>query len=901
MKFTLSARTALASSIALGAFVAPSLAAAQVAPREDAVSVPNAEDGDEFDDSSDTSSGNTIIVTATKREQTLQEIPVAVSVTGAETIENAAIRDLADLQTVVPSLRVNTLQSSANTNFIIRGFGNGANNAGIEPSVGVFVDGVYRSRTASQINDLPDVQRVEVLRGPQSTLFGKNASAGVISIVTREPQFNPEGSVELSYGNYNAIVAKGYVTGPVTDNVAVSVAGGINRRDGYLVDQGTGDVSNERDRWFVRGQALFEADNGDSFRVIADYDKIDEICCGVVNLQPSAATQIIRALGGDVNDANDPFDDVIFNNFNSTNEIENYGISGELNFDLGLADFTAITAYRESGTLTNQDSDFTSADLLGENALDLGIQTFTQELRMNAELGDFFSLLLGAYFFDENIQQENSLLFGDDFRQFANLQIQAGTGGALDIVGLERTVGALLGDPTQFDNQFFAAGTGQTGTSRLDNTAYSIFGQMDFEIAYGLTLTLGGNYTWDKKDFRIDFDSTDTFAAVDLIGVGNTAIAQQGIATTIGDALMLDRPATAAEIQAFAGGNPQAFAAIQAGAQAFADANDTNPAVNPLLSLRPLQFSTPFVDVPNVVENGETDDENFSWTARLAYDLTDDINVYASYATGFKASSVNLSRDSRPVLDDATALAQAGLVPNNLTFGSRFAGPEESKVYELGLKANFPTFSTNIAVFDQTIEGFQSNIFTGTGFALANAGEQSTFGVEFEATWTPIEAFVLSLGATYLDPQYDSFTNSAVGDLSGTRPAGIPEWTTLIAGQYTADIGSNELILRASYSHQSDTQIAEGLPGFIQRDAVGNVVSYQPAFDAAAQFTREVNQVDASITFATAAGFDLQVWGRNLLDDRYITTIFDSVAQPGSISGYTNQPRTYGAAVRYKF
>ncbi|MGC4090186.1 MAG: TonB-dependent receptor [Polyangiaceae bacterium] len=138
--------------------------------------------------SEDYGNANEIVVTATKREQTLQDVPVAVTVTTAATIERAKIRDLKDLGAVVPSLRVGERQNSANTNFFIRGFGNGANNAGIEPSVGVFIDGVYRSRTASQISDLPDIERIEVLRGPQSTLFGKNASAGVISIITKKPQ-----------------------------------------------------------------------------------------------------------------------------------------------------------------------------------------------------------------------------------------------------------------------------------------------------------------------------------------------------------------------------------------------------------------------------------------------------------------------------------------------------------------------------------------------------------------------------------------------------------------------------------------------------------------------------------------------------------------------------------------
>ena len=131
-----------------------------------------------------------IITTATKREQTLQDTPVAVSVVAAETLDRAQVRDIKDLQAMVPSLRVTQLQTSGNTNFVIRGFGNGANNAGIEPSVGVFVDGVYRSRTASALADMPQLERVEVLRGPQSTLFGKNASAGVISITTAKPDLD---------------------------------------------------------------------------------------------------------------------------------------------------------------------------------------------------------------------------------------------------------------------------------------------------------------------------------------------------------------------------------------------------------------------------------------------------------------------------------------------------------------------------------------------------------------------------------------------------------------------------------------------------------------------------------------------------------------------------------------
>jgi len=142
-----------------------------------------------------------IVVTATKRSSTLQETPIAVTVTSADTIEKAQIQDLLDLQTVVPSLRVSQLQLSRNSSFSIRGFGNGANNIGIEPSVGIFVDGVYRSRAAAAISDLPRLERVEVLSGPQNTLFGKNASAGVVSVVTPKPSGESGGYISGSFGD----------------------------------------------------------------------------------------------------------------------------------------------------------------------------------------------------------------------------------------------------------------------------------------------------------------------------------------------------------------------------------------------------------------------------------------------------------------------------------------------------------------------------------------------------------------------------------------------------------------------------------------------------------------------------------------------------------------------------
>jgi iron complex outermembrane receptor protein len=843
--------------------------------------------------------GNEIIVTASKRSQTLQDTPVAVSVTSAAQLEDAQIRDLIDLQTAVPSLRVSQLQSSANTNFIIRGFGNGANNAGIEPSVGVFIDGVYRSRSAAQIGDLPNVERIEVLRGPQSTLFGKNASAGVISIVTQKPQYEFGGSAEVTYGNYNAITVKGDVTGPISDTVAFSLGGSFNRRDGYAQDLNLDTDVNDRNRWGVRGQLLFEPTDALSIRLIGDYDKIDENCCIAGNVIAGPTVAITDFLAGGTSvDRENPFSYDVYNNFLSTNEIENYGGSAQIDYDLGNLALTSITAYRQVRADTNQDSDFTAADLIGEKSDYVDIDTFTQELRLTSDFDGPVNFLLGGYYFNEKVNQQSAIKFGDDFRDYGNALIQQASGGALSVGLLEGTLGALEGDPAKYAGTFFRAGDGLDEAYKMKNEAFSIFGTVDFDVTDRLTLTLGGNYTKDRKRFSTNVISSDTFSGINLDAAAyapfrNQLLYQGGLAQTIGEQLGLGRSATAAEIGAFAGANPAAFGAISTGVQAFADANQNNPAANPLNGLKAFQFLPPFLNVPNAVESGKTDDGDFSYSVRAAYELTDTVNIYATYATGFKASSINLSRDSRPLASDLPAIISGGLGVPNLVAGSRFAAPEESEVYEFGLKGQWDVAAVNVAVFKQAIKGFQSNVFTGTGFALANAGKQSTFGIEFDGSVRPVDGLNLTLAATYLDAKYDSFVASAFGDISGTKPAGIPDLSMSMGATYTHEFaGGTKAIAHLDYSYESPTQIVEGLSGF-GSDEQGLLI--------AKQFKREVNSLNASFTIRLTNGLDVGVWGRNLTNAQYLTTIFPAVAQSGSVSGYPSQPRTYGGTVRFKF
>jgi len=840
-----------------------------------------------------------IIVTATKRASTLQEVPVAVTVTSSDTIEKAQILDIKDLQSVVPSLRVTTLQTAAQTNFIIRGFGNGANNAGIEPSVGVFVDGVYRSRSAAQIGDLPKLERVEVLKGPQSILFGKNASAGVISVVSAAPSFDSEGHAELGYGNYNQLLARAYVTGPISDTVAYSLGGGYLNRDGYFKPAGAGNEglkdSGDRDRFNLRGQLLIEPRDDITFRVIADYSNIDEICCGVTNLRNNGASAAVQILGGEFADQNDVFSYQNYEDRDSRNQVDDMGISFHADVDFDFATLTSISAYRENESSYTQGADFNNLDLLRDVREDRDIRTFTQELRLTSDTDGQVDWMIGGFYFNEDIDQVSGLEYGDQLQTFVNVQLQAAT-------GLPNLLGTLEGLYGFGPNTFLGGGTTTNEPFTQYNSSVSAFGTLDFHVTDRLTLTGGLNYTKDDKEVTARTTNNDIFSSLDLVNrptvlPGNPTLPQVFFGQFFqANTVPFNPPGglapTPANIALVEGAAPGTSAAIQAGVNAL------------IAGIQGTQFQPQFLNFPNSVENGKTRDDKLTYTLRGAYEVNDSINVYASYATGFKSSSWNLSRDSRPFPADAAALAANGLLQNNQVFRTRFAGPEDARVIELGLKARFNGGNVNVAVFDQQIDGFQSNLFLGTGFTLLNAGKQITQGIEIDGSYRVFEPFTLTFAGTFLDAKYDEFTaaqgaSQYIGnpngtytltptDLSGQKVSGVPEVSLSLGGNYDYALSDNiEGYLRADFQYESSTQISDGFSN--------------TNFPDAASLDREVMTFNASTGVSFDNGISLQLWGRNLFNDEYVVSVFPGVAQSGVINGYPNQPRTYGVNARYNF
>ncbi|MEM1144941.1 MAG: TonB-dependent receptor plug domain-containing protein, partial [Pseudomonadota bacterium] len=294
-----------------------------------------------------------VIVTAAKREQTLEDTPIAITVASAKTIDEAKIQDIIDLQSVVPSLRTSTDQSTSATSFFIRGFGNGANDVGTEPSVAVFVDGVYRSRTTASLGDFPKLERIEVLKGPQNTLFGKNASAGVVSMVTSKASLEREGYVEGIFGNYNSAIFKGYYTDSlIDDKLAFSIGGSVNQRDGYAENISGGSDIGERDRHAVRAELLFQPSDTQEWRLIVDHDDLDEVCCYSANLVTGDFGAVIELLGGEIA-AERPYDYRVTANEDPSNIARNTGASLQgdvaLSASLSLGRMTADRATPSGG------------------------------------------------------------------------------------------------------------------------------------------------------------------------------------------------------------------------------------------------------------------------------------------------------------------------------------------------------------------------------------------------------------------------------------------------------------------------------------------------------------------------------------------------------------------------
>ena len=357
-----------------------------------------------------------IVVTATKRVQSLQDVPIAVNAFNADTIEVAGINNAGDLAILTPALNINVNTNPFAARMIIRGVGTAQTDPALEPSVGLFIDGVYLGRTGLGMSDLTDIERIEVLQGPQGTLYGKNTNAGAISVITKKPNFEKsEGYVEASVGNYSMNKLTASASGPLTQNLAYRLSGNINQRDGYY-DNSAGVDFNDADDWNIQGKLQWEPTESLSILLSGSRVERDTTCCGADAVQTESVNNELVAQGLSP-DSNDPYDYNVQSNADNRFAMESDLLSMTIDYDAGWGAIKSITAWNDYSYRVDQDPDRSELDILTLSNDKFSGDSFSQELRFTASPTDNVDYMLGAFYLEQNTKRggdEPFVFIGDD-------------------------------------------------------------------------------------------------------------------------------------------------------------------------------------------------------------------------------------------------------------------------------------------------------------------------------------------------------------------------------------------------------------------------------------------------------------------------------------------------------
>jgi iron complex outermembrane receptor protein len=745
-----------------------------------------------------------IVVTAQGRTQILQDVPLAVSAVNAESMQNSGATDIRQLNQLAPSLLVSSTGTEANGSARIRGIGTVGDNPGLESSVAVFIDGVYRSRSGIGLNELGEIERVEVLRGPQGTLFGRNASAGLLNIISKKPNLNEmEGFVEASYGNYDAMRLAGGITGPLGEGgIGYRLDGVWSKRDGYYdvinAAGGTEKTVNDRDRFFLRGQLLFEPNNDLEVRIIADYSQREESCCGAAYISLLETTDptpgvpgdyavaasnrivsVMQSLGGIF--PPDPFAREIAITPGRTyrGDTHDWGISGQVDYNLGAATLTSITGYRDYKAEAPSDTDYSNVDILFRdddgNAF-RSFQTFSQELRLQGQaFNDKLDWLIGAYFAKEDLHVRDNLKFGSQYGAFAACRLVA-TVSPVAVLRNPAAPGCLSAAATAPGSPFSATGAlgtagpliaaGLVRLSTVNNvgdddsnyfqksTNWAIFTHNIFNITDDLAFTVGLRYTSENKKFDANFTNTNT-----------ACVAQQAFYSNF-----------------LPGGTTPLPAALQ-------------PLLQGVVNLTCQGNSSSALNALNLSD--ERDEDEWTGTGVLSWKPVRDLLLYASYSKGYKAGGFNLDRSALGcpfyAPTDARQTSQCG---NGFDTGNLQFDAEKVDAYEFGIKYGVRNMTFNAAIFRQEFKDFQLNTFNGSVFLVQN-----------------INGCGADLGTTDQDLSVPNIT-STPANFTGACPADDVE----------AGVISQGVELEAAIFPRGDLQVTAGLTisdTYYRKDLVG--------------------------------------------------------------------------------
>jgi outer membrane receptor protein involved in Fe transport len=813
-----------------------------------------------------------IIVTGKSKAQ---KSPLAVSVYNQQKLEDNGVHHISELVQITPFLQLPQSESASSVTARIRGVGTQGTNVGLEPSVGVVIDNVYRARTSVAFGDLGELERVEILRGPQSTIMGRNTTAGLIAVKTKEPTQTTETWGEFTKGNYNATgLAAGISGGVIKDKLAASIFGVVRNRDGYFtVNEGQPNERKDNDvnYWLVRSQAVFTPNNALKARLIFDISERNEACCNAFVYVPDSrtpvnSTAILNRIAANALSTTQNQDDYKASADRSFDQIvHDRGLSLDVDYNFGDKHFKSVTSYRYFQFAYAQDGEWSGADILYRDLSERPgnkVKEFTQEVSLNGETGKL-NWKVGAFYSHEQTNSHNVFRYGADYETYIG-GLFSGAGALTNPVsGFAQTLRNLISSATggvfNANSQAMSLGGGWSDYFEQNADSIALYSHNIYALSDELNLTLGLRYNHLEKDFKASYETTGSAgcAAIEQVyGFDPSAVAPSNLAGVVGTVCV-----------------PWARSAL--------DGFDHRQSFK---------------------------DDQFSGVLSLDYRPTENIFIYATYAHGHKAGGFNLDR----VMSDSKGSIVSGAVGSQTIRAPDTSFPAEVvDNYEMGIKNTWfgGDLKTALAIFKADYSDYQLNTYNGISQIVASVPKVYSKGAEFEINYkTPIKGLRYDGGLAYYDTKYmDDLGNPAdfstfLGQnlnlylIAGQQLTASPKWTVTNNITYENVGFGHDYRINFNHRHTSSFNGGSNLDG--------------------RKVTRELDLYNASVTLTVREGLDLMLWGNNLSDEHYAQIYFDGPLQGSSplisktgavraitsqVNGFPAEPRMYGATIRWKY
>lgn len=693
---------------------------------------------------------DTIVVTAQSRQQELQDVPIALQVVDQQLLDDVAADNLGDIDAFVPGLVVDAAQPTQ-PSFRLRGVETSDFGIGTDPAVGVFVDGVYGGRGGGVLLPFVDVERIEVLKGPQGTLFGRNTAAGAISLVTRRPQDELEARLRLRLGNYGKQYADAMWNLPTGDNSALRFNALFNHSDGWFQDGATGKDLGGENVWATR--AAWQVGLGENTTALVswDHESLDQNGRVTTGIVPLPAYPQRPPVPVDPDDYLDPRDIPTYSDATNAEWRTFDGVTLIVDHALTWGHLTSTTSWRQYDALNQTEEDGTNrADLYIDSVNTESNETFYQEFKFagsNARL----DWVAGASFFKEDADQTSEV--NTNTAAVDNIVRNLGVAYELGVPdGSLFNFTSMLAQMNGIPISLVGDRWNERFTNTLSTTAYAAFGDVIWRATDKLNLTFGLRYTRDEKDFtwlNTPRNAPELEAKLDLLeSLGFfDALAQMGI-----------------------------------------------PITRELLT-----FDMAFIDPPAMVNKGVLVRDKRSWSDFsprfvVDYHFNDKAMVFGSLAKGYKAGGFNALQIGPAFENEDVWNAEVGI---KQSFG-RFSYNASLFHYRYDNRQSI-----------RLIDPDPNNPVDIPRFVF-DTGDLEATGIDFDMRWKVTDAFTLDAQAEWIDSKYKDYVTPEGVDLDG-EPTGEPRFTASVGAAYKMSLGdSGDLRLSARHAYRGRTRCNAG-------------------------------------------------------------------------------------------